>query len=65
MNFLGIKHLKVKRRRFQKELNSEALAYMKYLDEQVEREKVAEQELEKLIDEEVRNYWFSFYSFVF
>ena len=40
-----------------KELNAEALAYMRYLDEQVEREKAAEKELEKLIDEEVEKQW--------
>ena len=37
----------------QGELHAEAQAYMKYLGEQVEKEKEAERELEKLIDAEV------------
>ena len=38
----------------QGELHSEAQAYMMYLDEQMEKEREAERELENLIDEEVR-----------
>ena len=35
------------------ELHAEAQAYMQYLDEQVQREKEAEMELESLINDEV------------
>ena len=41
----------------QSELHSEAQAYMNYLDEQVELEKAAQSELEKLIDVEVEKQW--------
>ena len=38
------------------ELHHEAHAYMQYLDEQVQKEKEAERELESLINEEVGSY---------
>jgi len=39
------------------ELHKEAQAYMRYLGEQVEKEREAERELEKLIDAEVEKQW--------